>query len=167
VRFDVFALGHAQGRVAFLPFTQVNRKACAERALPPPVTIGEHIRAKRRERRLRQSDVGNQIGVGAETIASWEKEKAVPQIAFMPAIVRFLGYDPTPEPTTLADRMRSYRRRLGLSIKEAALRARVDESSWGSWEQTGLIPWKRYRTLVEEFLAQQATAHTTPDDLAP
>jgi len=104
VRFDVFALGQSQGRVAFLPFTKVNRKACAERALPPPVTIGEHIRAKRRERRLRQSDVGNQIGVGAETIANWEKEKAVPQIGFMPAIVRFLGYDPTPEPTTLTDR---------------------------------------------------------------
>ena len=99
------------------------------------MTIGEHIRAKRRERELRQRDVGDQIGVGAETIANWEKEKAVPQIAFMPAIVRFLGYDPTPEPTTLADRMRSYRKRLGLSIKEAALRARVDESSWGSWER--------------------------------
>jgi hypothetical protein len=32
-----------------------------------------------------------------------------------------LGYDPTAKPTTLADRMRSYRQRLGLSIKEAAL----------------------------------------------
>ena len=96
MRFDVFALGRSHGRVAFLPFTKVNRKACAERALPPPVTIGEHIRAKRRERQLRQSDVGNQIGVGAETIASWEKEKAVPQIAFMPAIIRFIGNDPSP-----------------------------------------------------------------------
>ena len=102
-----------------------------------------------------------------ETIASWENDKAVPQIAFMPAIVRFLGYDPTPAPTTLADRMRSYRQRLGLSIKEAAHRARVDESTWGSWERTGLIPWKRYRTLVDEFLAQQATNRATPDDLVP
>ena len=130
MRFDVFALGRSQGRVAFLPFTKVNRKACAGRALPPPVTIGEHIRAKRRERQLRQSDVGNQIGVGAETIANWEKEKAVPQIAFMPAIIRFLGYDPAPEPVTFADCMHSCRQRLGLSVKEAALRARVDESSW-------------------------------------
>ena len=127
-------MGRLQGRVAFLPFTKVNRKARAERALPPPVTIGEHLRAKRRERRLRQCDVGDQIGVRAETIANWEKEKAVPQIAFMPAIIRFLGYDPTPEPRTLADRMRSYRQRLGLSITEAALRAGVDESSWGSWD---------------------------------
>ena len=167
MRFDVFALGQSQGRVAFLPFTKVNRKACAERALPPPVTIGEHIRAKRRERRLRQRDVGNQIGVAAETIANWEKEKAVPQITFMPAIVRFLGYDPTPEPTTLVDRMRSYRQRLGLSIKEAALRARVDESSWGTWERTGLIPWKRYQMLLGEFLAQELTSRASPDDLVP
>jgi transcriptional regulator with XRE-family HTH domain len=55
--------------------------------------------------------------------------------------------------TTLTERMREYRRRHGLSIKEAAFRACVDESSWGSWERTGLIPWKRYRTLVDAFLA--------------
>jgi hypothetical protein len=85
----------------------------------------------------------------------------------MPAIIRFLGYDPTPEPRTLADRMRSYRKRLGLSITEAALRAGVDESSWGSWERIGLIPWERYRTLVDEFLAQQVKAHATPDDVVP
>jgi len=46
--------------------------------------------------------------------------------------LRFLGYDPIPEPTTLADRMLSCGQRLGLSIKEAALRAGVDESSWVS-----------------------------------
>ena len=91
----------------------------------------------------------------------------VPHIAFMPAIVRFLGYDPTPEPTTTADRMRSYRQRLGLSIKEAAHRARVDESSWGTWERTGLIPWKRYQMLLGEFLAQQLRARSSPDDLVP
>ena len=60
--------------------------------------------------------------------------------------------------------MRSYRQRLGLSINEAALRAGVDESSWGSWERTGLISWKRYRTLVDEFLAQQVTVHASDDD---
>jgi transcriptional regulator with XRE-family HTH domain len=61
----------------------------------------------------------------------------------MPAIIHFLGYDPTPEPTTLPERMRDYRRKNGLTIKEAAHRMGVDESSWGQWERTGLIPWKR------------------------
>ena len=60
---------------------------------------------------------------------------------------------PTPEPTTLPDRMRDYRRKNGLTNKQAAHRIGVDESSWGQWERTGLIPWKRYRTLVDEFLA--------------
>jgi hypothetical protein len=50
-----------------------------------------------------------------------------------PAILAFLGYDPMFAVATLAHRMRSYRQRLGLSIKEAALRAGVDESSWGHW----------------------------------
>ena len=49
----------------------------------------------------------------------------------MPAVIRFLGYDPFPEPVTLSDRMRAYRKRNGLSIRAAALRAGVDEeSSW-------------------------------------
>ena len=153
MRFELFALGNSQGRVAFLPFTKVNRKACAERALPPPVTIGEHIRAKRRERQLLQRDVAAQMGVTPETVSSWEKSSTTPPARLLPAIIHFLGYDPTPEPTTLPERMRDYRRNNGLTIKEAAHRMGVNESSWGQWERTGMIPWKRYRTLVDEFLA--------------
>ena len=153
MRFELFALGNSQGRVAFLPFTKVNRKACAERALPPPVTIGEHIRAKRRERQLLQRDVAAQIGVAPETVSGWEKSATIPPMGLMPAIIHFLGYDPSPEPATLPERMRDYRRKNGLTIKEAAHRMGVDESSWGQWERTGLIRWQRYRTLVDEFLS--------------
>jgi transcriptional regulator with XRE-family HTH domain len=153
VRVEVFALGRSQGRVAFLPFTKVSRKASAERALPVPVTIGEHIRANRSERKLLQRDVAAHMGVAPETISCWEKSATTPPARLMPAIIRFLGYDPTPEPTTLPERMRHYRRKNGLTIKEAAHRMGVDESSWGQWERTGLIRWERYRTLVDEFLS--------------
>ena len=107
------------------------------------------------------------MAVSDATVLNWEKGTTEPPIVFWPAIIAFLGYDPHPAPMTLSERMSAFRRRKGLSIKEAALRARVNESSWGSWERTGLIPWKRYRTFVDEFLAQQLTAHANPDDLAP
>jgi len=149
-------MGQAHGRVASLPFTKVRRKASAQAARPAPTTIGEHIREQRRERQLLQRDVADLIGVSAETLGNWEKNRTVPPVGLMPAVIRFLRHDPSPEPTTLPDRMRSYRQRLGLSIKEAALRAHVDESSWGRWERTGLIPWKRYRTLLDEFLAHES-----------
>jgi transcriptional regulator with XRE-family HTH domain len=116
------------------------------------VTIGEHIRVKRSERKLLQRDVAEQIGVAAETISSWEKSATTPPVGLMPAIIHFLGYDPTPEPTTLPERMREYRRKNGLTIKQAAHQIGVDESSWAQWERTGLIPWKRYWILLDEFL---------------
>lgn len=132
-----------------LPFTKVVRKA--PRA-PVPCTLGEHLRSRRRTLRLLQKDVAERIGVTEYTIHNWERGNSVPPIAFMPAIVRFLGYDPSPESVTLAERMHAYRKRHGLSIREAALRAGVDPSSWGQWERTGIVPWKRYRELLNKFL---------------
>ena len=37
--------------------------------------------------------------------AYWERGETEPALAFLPAILRFLGYDPRPEPTTLAERL--------------------------------------------------------------
>jgi transcriptional regulator with XRE-family HTH domain len=147
--FELSVLGQGHGRVAFLPFTKVLRKAPAQGARPRPTSIGDRIREQRGERQLRQYDVAQQIGVSPQTIGNWERNRTAPPVSLMPAIFRFIGFDPSPEPATLADRMRSYRQRFGLSIKEAALLASVDESSWGRWERTGLIPWKRYRTLLD------------------
>ncbi len=84
--------------------------------------IGDHIQLRRSERKLPQRDVANQIGVSSVTIGNWEKNSTDPPVEFMPAIMAFLGYDPMPAPTTLAERMRAYRHRFGLSIKAAAPR---------------------------------------------
>ena len=136
------------------------RKASAKRAHPLPTTLGEHILSVRSERKLLQKDVAAEIGVTPETIGHWEANKTEPPIHVMPAIIRFLGYDPIPEPTTLAERMRAYRQRNGLSIKKAATQAGVDESSWGLWERTGHGPWVRYRTLLDDFLTNEGVRAT-------
>ncbi|MBT2303426.1 XRE family transcriptional regulator [Variovorax paradoxus] len=143
-----------------MPFTKVTRKASARQPSPLPVTIGDHIRMQRSERKLLQQDVANQIGVSPATVANWEKNRTPPPVSLIPAIVRFIGFDPSPEPATLAEQMRAYRQRHGLSIKAAARRAGVHEDSWGQWERTGLIPWKRYRVLLDEFLAQESRKMT-------
>lgn len=137
----------------------MHRKAARYRT---PETLGEHLRERRRSLGLLQKDVAAQIGVTADTVHNWETGKTVPLIAHMPAVIRFLGYDPAPVPTTLTERMRAYRIRLGLSIAEAALRLGVDETSWGCWERTGEIPWERYRTLVDEFLTAEGLGSASP-----
>ena len=74
----------------------------------------------------------------------------------MPAVIRFLGYDPIPVPTTLGERMRVYRLRNGLSIKEAARRVGLHEDSWADWERTGQIPWTRHQHVIDKFLGVAA-----------
>ena len=128
------------------------RNASKERAGPPPTTIGDHIRTVRRERGLLQRHVAELIGVAMATVVNWEKNKTEPLVALMPAVLRFLGYDPLPVPTTLGERMAAFRRRHGLSLKEAALRAGVDEESWAKSERTGTTSTKRYRFLIDDFL---------------
>jgi DNA-binding XRE family transcriptional regulator len=123
-----------------------------------PLELGEHIKRKRRLAGLTQSQAGLLLNVGAYTVMNWEKAKTDPPITCLPAIVAFLGYDPSPKPESLMERMRHYRRVHGLSIKVAARRLGVHEDSWGQWERTGVIAWQRYRLLMEEFLAATAVS---------
>ena len=43
-----------------------------------PKTIGEHLRKKRMDNRLMQSEVANIIGVSEESIWNWEKGRTEP-----------------------------------------------------------------------------------------
>jgi DNA-binding transcriptional regulator YiaG len=77
--------------------------------------------------------------VSETTVLHWEKEATEPLVSYWPAIIGFLRYEPFPHPESLSERMLAFRRRAGLSIKEAARRVGVDEASWSRWERTGRI----------------------------
>ena len=117
-----------------------------------PTTLAEHLKCARRTRKLLQRDVAQLIGVDAATVANWENGKTIPPIGSYPGVIRFLGYDPNPVPTTLPERMLGYRRQRGLSVKEAALQLGVDEGSWGALESVRVVPWKRFVRQLETFL---------------
>jgi hypothetical protein len=51
---------------------------------------------------------------------SSEKGKTEPVAAQFKPVVAFLGYDPTPEPQTLAERVEARQRRLGVSFAQIA-----------------------------------------------
>lgn len=70
----------------------------------------------------------------------------------MPAIIRFLGYDPFPEPKNLPERLLAKRRAMGWSTREAALQVGVDEGTWRAWEQGGMILYCNHRLLVARLL---------------
>jgi DNA-binding XRE family transcriptional regulator len=56
-----------------------------------PETIGEHLRKKRIDNRLMQSEVADIIGVSAESIWNWEKGRTKPSKKNLEIINNFVS----------------------------------------------------------------------------
>lgn len=62
-----------------------------------------------------------------------------------------------PVSSTLSERMAKLRRANGWSIAEAAKKLGVHHSSWRKWERLGHVPLKKYRALLDGFLANEGS----------
>ena len=72
-----------------------------------PVSIGEHIKKKRMDLKLFQSDVAKIFDVSTDCVTYWENNRSTPQIIFYPKIIEFLGYSPLDfDETTLSGRIK-------------------------------------------------------------
>ena len=126
---------HLQTRVAFLPYGPKILKSL--KPVPyerEPVTLGAHLRKRRLELGLRQRDIQDRFGLDKETLANWEKDRCYPAMRHWRGIIEFLGFDPTPEPKTIGERLLAYRRQHGLSRKALATFLRADEHTVWRWE---------------------------------
>ena len=65
--------------------------------------------------KLYQRQVAEPPGFEVSSLRSWEANRTKPTPEFMPAIIRFLGYNPLPPATSWAERLVSGRRALGIS----------------------------------------------------
>jgi DNA-binding transcriptional regulator YiaG len=57
-------------------------------------TLGDHLRRRRLTLRLPQEQAAKQLGVGRASLQHWEQDRQKPGAASLPAIVKFLGYNP-------------------------------------------------------------------------
>ena len=121
-----------------------------------PRTFGQHLLRRRLILKLSQKGAGLRLGVTPQTVLHWEKGQTEPPIECMPAIIRFLGYDPFPEPTDLPDRLFAKRRAMGWTIKEAARQLGVDEGTWGAWERGKTVLFRKHRALIAQLLGVSA-----------
>jgi DNA-binding transcriptional regulator YiaG len=90
--------------------------------------------------------------VSTRGLGNWEKGYTNPAIRCWPGIIEFLGYDPNPEPSDLAQRIQWARRRRGLSLRGLAVQLGVDPDTLRRWERGIRIPRGRWLELVEKFL---------------
>jgi transcriptional regulator with XRE-family HTH domain len=104
---------------------------------------------------LRQEDAAKALGVKTSTVIKWELGLNPVSAAYLPAVIRFLGYDPVPEITSLPDRILAARRTLSISQKELARRLGVDPKTIRKWEH-GKIERRYPRTaaILEAFIAE-------------
>jgi len=121
-----------QGCVALLQFIPITLKALKPKETDfEPQTLGEHIRKQRLELGLTQKQAADRLRVTSFTVLNWEKGHTEPPIETVPAILRFLGYDPFPQPQNLPKRLLAKRRVMGWSIRQAARQLGVDPGTGG------------------------------------
>ncbi|WP_445214750.1 helix-turn-helix domain-containing protein [Brevundimonas sp. BR2-1] len=97
-------------------------------------------------------DAAQIVGIDPKTWMWWERDEREPYVHQYPAIIRYLAYEPWPEPVTSGEQLLAHRRRHGLSIKRAAEIAGVDEGTFGRWESGEWKPQPRSLPLVARFL---------------
>jgi hypothetical protein len=84
---------------------------------------------------------------------NWEKSKTTPVASQYRPVVTFLGYDPTPAPETLSERLKAKRRQLGVTFAQVARYLEWDPVTLtcylnGTWR---ISPERR--AALEAFLA--------------
>ncbi|MDI1325566.1 MAG: helix-turn-helix transcriptional regulator [Brevundimonas sp.] len=97
-------------------------------------------------------DAARIVGVDPKTWTWWEGDERAPYVHQYPAIIQYLGYEPWPEPQSLAEKLLAQRRRRGLSIKRAGELTGVDEGTFGRWESGEWQPQPRSLRLIGRFL---------------
>ena len=98
------------------------------------------------------------MGILTETYLNWEKGHTQPVASQFRPVVAFLGFDPSPAPLTLTERLEAKRRTTGITFSQAAQHLGWDEGTLtrylnGTWR----MPARRARAL-EEFLDTDAAA---------
>lgn len=94
------------------------------------MTLGEHLRKVRIQRKLSQSQVAKIIGVSTNTITFWEKNRNHPTEKFASKIIKFLGYFPFEwEHENLQTQVKYARMVSGHTLKHMGKEIGVDSST--------------------------------------
>ncbi len=118
------------------------------------MTLGDKIRNRRLELQLLQKEVAVIIGVTEDSITNWESNLCEPEVRYMPAIIKFLGYVPfTTDLTLFSEKLKYYRLLKGLTHQQMGKVLNVDGSTIGSWEIGNHKPHKNKLSHITKNLS--------------
>ena len=135
-----------------------------------PKTIGEHLKKKRFDSGLRQSQVAQKLRVSNRTLSLWECDRVYPTWEYHPRIIDYLDYDPFPalghkDPysnetngvaplslSPLCHRLKTRRLDLTLTRPECAKMRHVCHKTLRSWERGLCQPCRKHQRAIDSFL---------------
>jgi transcriptional regulator with XRE-family HTH domain len=138
-----------------LPFCKVTLKG--KRPLPPAYpnslkTLGDHLRKRRLDLKLLQKEVAQKLGVDKASIHNWETHRTNPSLPIIPKIIEFLGYIPFETSNNLAEKIKAYRKLLGITQKSLAKELQIDPGTLARWEGgKGRVSKELLETLNQFF----------------
>ena len=120
-----------------------------------PVTVGDHLRKARIDRSLLQKDVAKLLDVNSCSIYNWENNRGDPEIRFVPAIIKFLGYNPRPYPSCTIDRLEWFRWSHGLSLERLGVEMTRDPEQLSDWLTGRHKPFRKSLAMIDTFLGKK------------
>ena len=138
-----------------------------------PTSLGQHLRKKRFDMGMRQTQAADILNVSNRTLSLWETDRIYPAWAFQPRIIAYLGHDPftnpalgmpkgnetqsvailAPEaPATIGQKIQQQRLKMRKNRKECAKELGVSVKTLRSWETNSRQPSKQLRQKLINFL---------------
>jgi transcriptional regulator with XRE-family HTH domain len=106
------------------------------------------LRLARERMGLTQRALAARLGVDPKTVWSWELGKHEPPATFVPRIEAIIGPAPADPAAPIGERLRAYRRALGLTQRELAARLGAVQTSVSDWERGDCQPPAKVRRLL-------------------
>jgi transcriptional regulator with XRE-family HTH domain len=141
-----------------LPFCRVSLKAPWQPATYPKEFkhLGDHIRKRRLDLGLTQEEAADRTGASDRwAVNRWELGLHEPGVSVLPGILEFLGYDPRPEPTSMAEWLVWHRTGRGRSQERMARQLGVTSRTLGRWETGKREVLGKYLAKVQAVLGQK------------
>jgi len=140
-----------------------------------PTTLGQRLKKKRFIAGLRQKETAVKLGVSVRTLSLWECDRIVPDWAFQPRLIDYLGYDPFTEltpgrpkgnetqcvailtsdtPATIGEKVKQRRLKLRKTRRQLASELGISVKTLWGWETDRWQPTTQGQEQIRRFLSR-------------